>query len=219
MASALLELRKAAGYRTAAEFADAVGIPASTYARYESNPDKIPMEPARRLADRLGVPIDVVVGREEVDVRSLRGDVQREYDALSEESKVALDRFLAFLLHADTERRRREEDEEERRWDELALRYEAMWHRELDERGELEDLVAFGTREEMREGFEAFVRDRAEARRERTGGDAVDEQSVKRIMAAYNRTRGGAGIPSFSFGRAPVAAEYDGAREGGARGA
>ena len=46
MASNLLKLRKAAGYKNSNEFAVEYEIPTSTYARYESNPDKIPMDRA-----------------------------------------------------------------------------------------------------------------------------------------------------------------------------
>lgn len=227
MASALLELRKAAGYRTAAEFAAVVKISSSTYARYESNPDKIPMEPARKLADWFRVPLDVIVERKEMDVQSLRGDIQREYDALSEKSKLALDQFLAFLLHMDGEKRQRDQAEAEHRIEELALRYEAMWYRELDERGKLEDLLVFGGCDEQRAGFKAFVEDRAKKHRERTGNSAhgaLDKEGVERVMAAYDWIHGGPGvggaiIPSLAFERLPVAAECDvtrGAREGGA---
>ena len=38
MSSRLLEIRKAAGYATAREFAEASGLAESTYTRYESNP-------------------------------------------------------------------------------------------------------------------------------------------------------------------------------------
>lgn len=227
MASALLELRKAAGFKKSAEFAKVVKIPASTYARYESSPDKIPMGAARQLADWFRVPIDVIVGREEVDVRALRGDVQEAYDSLSEESKLALDQFLSFLLHQDGLRRQREEAEADRRFDELAWRYERLWQQELDGRGELDDLIAFGTREERREGFEEFVTRRAEERRGRVSTKAsriLDEQSIARIMQAYDRSHGrvgsgGAGMsyhPSLEGGRR-VFIEFDGrgGRKGG----
>ena len=139
------------------------------------------------------MPIDVIVGREEVDVRALRGDVQEEYDSLSEESKLALDQFLSFLLHQDGLRRQREEAEADRRFDELAWRYERLWQQELDGRGELDDLIAFGTREERREGFEEFVTRRAEERRGRVSTKAsriLDEQNIARIMQAYDRSHG-----------------------------
>ena len=98
MASNLLELRKAAGYRNATDFAAANGLPASTYARYESNPDKIPMERAWRLADILGNTIDAVVGRAAPDPTGARGEVQAEYDGLTPEARARLDVFRVFVL-------------------------------------------------------------------------------------------------------------------------
>lgn len=98
MASTLQELRKQAGYRTAPEFARAMDIPESTYARYESSPDKIPLDKAWRLADVFGCSIDAIVGRERIEVGDARGEVPRAYDALSPDSRVALDKYLS-LIH------------------------------------------------------------------------------------------------------------------------
>ena len=75
MASNLLELRKAAGYRNAGDFAEAHGIPTSTYTRYESNPNKIPLDRAWQLADFLNSTIDVIVGREAPSPSCSRGNV------------------------------------------------------------------------------------------------------------------------------------------------
>ena len=72
MASALLELRKQAGFKNAKDFAAAEGIAEATYARYESSPEKIPLKSAWQLADRFGVPIDVIVGRRASDRRGPR---------------------------------------------------------------------------------------------------------------------------------------------------
>ena len=59
MASALLELRKQAGFKNAKDYAAAEGIAEATYARYESSPEKIPLAAAWRLADEFGVSIDI----------------------------------------------------------------------------------------------------------------------------------------------------------------
>lgn len=227
MASALLELRKAAGFKTSAEFAEAVDIPASTYARYESNPDKIPTGAAWQLADWFRVPIDVIVGREEVDVRALRGDVQEEYDSLSEESKLALDQFLAFLIQKDAAERRRRREDEERRYDALAWNYERQYLQGLDEDADFGDLMAFGTAEQQRAGFEGFVREKAAKRRGRLSTKAqelTDEKTIEKIMDAYDRIhetylvgRGAMFCSSMDM-RNPylVSVEYDsGSRRGG----
>lgn len=61
---ALRELRRAAGYPSGSAFARALGIPASTYNRYEESPGSIPLRGAWAIADALGVAIDAVVGRD-----------------------------------------------------------------------------------------------------------------------------------------------------------
>lgn len=186
MASALLELRKAAGFKKSAEFAKVVKIPPSTYARYESSPDKIPMGAARKLADWFRVPIDVIVGREEVDVRSLRGDVQKSYDRLSPRSKSALEEFLSFLAERDMDEGLRMQEEQERRYEAAAWRYERIFLEELQRSDGLDDLLALGTADEIRSAFKEFVAGRAAARLE---GEAAEE-AVDNVMAAYDRLHG-----------------------------
>ena len=122
VASALLELRKRAGFRNAKDFAAAEGIAEATYARYESSPEKIPLKSAWQLADRFGVSIDVIVGREHVDVSDMRGEVQDAYDALSEQSQASARDYLAFLAQRDARNARERETEERRRYDALCYR-------------------------------------------------------------------------------------------------
>lgn len=175
MASALLELRKQAGFKNAKDFAAAEGIAEATYARYESSPEKIPLKSAWQLADRFGVPIDVIVGRRAVDVASLRGKVQEAYEALSERSRASLDDYLTFLAQRDER-----EERERRRYDIVCYRLEQVFLARLEEGDP--DLFAFGTGERMRAAFEAYVNKRADELQE---PDA--RTSAKQIMAAYDR--------------------------------
>lgn len=183
MASALLELRKQAGFRNAKDFAAAEGIAEATYARYESSPEKIPLKSAWQLADRFGVSIDVIVGREHVDVSALRGEVQDAYDALSKQSKASLRDYLAFLAQRDERDERECEAEERRRYDALCYRLEQVFLAQL-EKGD-PDLFAFGTGERLREAFESYLNERADERQE-----PEVRTSVEQIMAAYDRAHG-----------------------------
>ena len=67
----LQRLRREAGYRSAKDFAAVLGIPTSTYARYERQPEgpdcAIPLSSAWQIADALGCSIDLVVGRTDLD--------------------------------------------------------------------------------------------------------------------------------------------------------
>ena len=183
MASALLELRKQAGFRNAKDFAATEGIAEATYARYESSPEKIPLKSAWQLADRFGVSIDVIVGREHVDVASLRGEVQDAYDALSAPSQASLRDYLAFLAQRDGREAREREAEERRRLDALCYRLEQVFLAQLEESDP--DLFAFGTGERLREAFRAFLDERADQRQE-----PEVRTSVEQIMAAYDRAHG-----------------------------
>lgn len=183
MASALLELRKQAGFKNAKDFATAEGIAEATYARYESSPEKIPLKSAWQLADRFGVSIDVIVGREHVDVTSLRGEVQDAYDALSGQSQASVRDYLAFLAQRDAREAREREAEERRRYDALCYRLEQVFLAQLE--GSDPDLFAFGTGEKLRKAFGAYLTERADERQE-----PEVRVSVEQIMAAYDRAHG-----------------------------
>lgn len=93
----LQRLRREAGYSSAADFAEELGMPASTYARYERIPNGprrgMPLPAAWRIADLLGCTIDVVVGREPREGNGMEGRVR----ALTEESRRMLDDYLGYL--------------------------------------------------------------------------------------------------------------------------
>lgn len=211
MASALLELRKQAGFRNAKDFAAAEGIAEATYARYESSPEKIPLKSAWQLADRFGVSIDVIVGREHVDVASLRGEVQDAYDALSGQSQASVRDYLAFLAQRDAREAREREAEGRRRYDALCYRLEQVFLATIE--GSDPDLFAFGTGERLREAFRAFLSERADERQE-----PEVRTPVERIMAAYDRAHGTLRCGDWTIEyavtdlRSPaVRAEYEGA--------
>lgn len=101
--SALQLLRRAAGYSTAAGFAQAIAIPTATYRRYEQcapTPDTaIPMKPAWVIADKLNCSIDEVVGR--TRLASLSTAYQRIHAHLSQSSQELLSEYVAYLMYRD----------------------------------------------------------------------------------------------------------------------
>ena len=190
MASTLQEFRKQAGYRTAPEFARVMDIPESTYARYESNPDKIPLDKAWRLADVFGCSIDTIVDRERIEVGDARGEVQRAYDALSPDSRVALDKYLTFLVRADADERARAEEVERRRCEALVASYETLYINSLNEGAPFGELADEGDPERRRDGFRAFITLMAEEKRGESGTKFErirDEAVIAKIMDAYDR--------------------------------
>lgn len=96
----LQRMRREAGFRSAKDFAERVGIPMSTYARYERTGDGpecgIPLPSAWAIADALGCSIDLVVGREDIDASG--GDsIQERVEALSRTGREMHDDYLRFL--------------------------------------------------------------------------------------------------------------------------
>lgn len=96
----LQRMRREASYRSAKDFAESVGIPMSTYARYERAGDGpecgIPLPSAWAIADALGCSIDLVVGREDID-NVLGGSIQERVEALSRTGREMLEDYLRFL--------------------------------------------------------------------------------------------------------------------------
>ena len=100
----LADLRRAAGYRSSKDFAAVLGVPATTYSRYErtlADPDSgVPLRAAWAIADKLNCTIDAVVGRDAADDANGR-DLNALYRSLSDDGKKRLDDFLLFLDFSD----------------------------------------------------------------------------------------------------------------------
>lgn len=185
MRSTLSRLRSAAGYRSAAAFSGAVGIPLPTLKRYESQPETIPRDRAELMADALGCTLDEVYGRAEPRSADPRAaGMSATYDALSERSRRDLADYAAYLRRRDERTGQVEREREEARWGGLESRYEGDFLSALVA-GDLD--AAEGT---PREAFRAYVESR-EAGSEGSG------LRVGKVMDAWDRRHG------------TVAAEYD----------
>lgn len=100
----LQRLRREAGYRSAKDFAAVLGMPESTYARYERAEEGpgcgIPLASAWAIADALGVSIDLVVGREDIDApRPITLDDRAH--ALSIDGRRMLSDYMDYLESRD----------------------------------------------------------------------------------------------------------------------
>ena len=99
----LQRLRREAGYRSAKDFARAIDMPPTTYARYERQEDgperSIPLPTAWKLADEFGCSIDFLVGRTGEESRGEK--IQRMYNALSESSKERFEEYLEFIEYRE----------------------------------------------------------------------------------------------------------------------
>lgn len=63
----LQELRRLAGYKTARDLADAMGVNRATLASWESGKRAMPWGAAIKACDLLGCTLDQLVGREPID--------------------------------------------------------------------------------------------------------------------------------------------------------
>ncbi len=193
MASNLLQLRRAAGYRSAREYCEHSGIPQPTYTRYESNPAKIPIAAAWAIADDLRCTIDEVVGRDIGEAYERPCPMQAAYERLTPRGRDSVDRFIRFVLEEEADERRSREAGEERLYEQLAAQYEAQLMREVMARVPLGELPPATTAAERRDRFEQYVADIAAEKRKQQGEGGCeaaverDERTRARLMVAYAR--------------------------------
>lgn len=194
MSSRLLEIRKAAGYATAREFAEASGLAESTYTRYESNPEKIPLKVAWDLADRFHVTIDQVVGRDTEAKGDPRGAQQRAFDALSPRSQEEAADFMAYLTERDARSREAQSERARRVWEVVSSRIERAYLGRLSEKpGGPDPVLLTGSDAELREGFRNLARAwvvGAKGPLNRFAPQVRDEEALEEVMTAYDRIHG-----------------------------
>lgn len=190
--NSLRRLRKAAGWPTAKAFADSIGVPAPTYARYEQSGDgpetAIPMKAAFVIADALGCTIDALVGREKVDVDAVRGDFQRRYEALSADGKQLVDDFLNMAEMREERAKVQRQAELARVYLKDARKLELQFLESLEGEEAADGFMFMGTSDDLRSAFEEFALDMATAaeanaidRRCETALRTMDEERVSEL--------------------------------------
>lgn len=192
MAKRLLELRRAAGFSTAKEFAESMGIPPTTYTRYESQPGKIPLRTAWTLADHFGVSIDEVVGRTSPLREDCRGEEQRAFDELLPRSQEEVRDFMGFLAERDAREEGRSRRLEMRRWDAIASRIERAFLAGIAESDPTDgvSLLLATTDGQLRNSYEEFARGwvvGTERPLNPFAPEKRDEEAMREVMAAYDR--------------------------------
>ena len=192
MAKRLQELRREAGFSTAKEFAESMGIPPTTYTRYESQPGKIPLRTAWSLADHFGVSIDEVVGRASPRRENVRGEEQRAFDELLPRSQEEVRDFMGFLAERDAREEGRSRRLEMRRWDAIASRIERAFLAGIAESDSTDgvSLLLATTDGELRDAYEEFARGwvvGAERPLNPLAPEKRDEEAMGEVMAAYDR--------------------------------
>ncbi len=99
--STLQALRRRAGFRSAKDFAAKVGIPESTYSRYERAPEGpscgIPLPNAWAMADELGCSIDLVVGRVDPEEYLAGGSLDERVAAMNVLDREIVTSFIEFI--------------------------------------------------------------------------------------------------------------------------
>ena len=163
MAKSIKDLRQEKGYRSAREFADALGIATSSMSRYDKDPETIPTKHAWAMADLLDCSIDEVVGREHVTAGA--SELQEFYDGLLPETRALMDEFIAVARMRDEGARRRAKSEEDSKYERLCEYYERMFRDSLSEDVGFGQIVEFDTPTDERMAFLMFLRDKAAEKR------------------------------------------------------
>ena len=93
----------------------------------------------------------------------------------------------------DEKIRARRRREEERPYEALCYQYEQQMLSELRDGAAFGELVAFDSAESARAAFESFLREQAARKRGEhplKAQEVVDNRTIEKIMAAYDRTHG-----------------------------
>lgn len=205
MENSLRKLRKAAGYKSAKDFAQAIDMPYTTYSKYETTGGEgelfIPLKAAWAIADKLGCTIDAVVGRDEIPEEGISGAMQLRVDALPPEAQSLVEDFVAMLEGRELRARQDRLDLLAAQYHRDARRLELEYLESLEESGR--DFIDLGGEEDLRGAFMAFAAARIaeeESRRSKlrkAAGGEEDPQddgapeagkgALEGIMAAYDR--------------------------------
>lgn len=156
MGKSIQDLRKAAGYSTAREFASACGFSPSSLARYEKDPVSIPVKSAWTMADMLGCTVDDVIGRESEVTADLRGDIQIRYDALPASLRSSLDDYLAFLETREGEDELPHQSEIDDVYMDMLKLFLVMFMEGMEQQ-ERDEFLIYGAAERMRDDFQRFM--------------------------------------------------------------
>jgi len=183
MAKSLQQLRKDAGYRTAREFAEACGFTPSSLARYEKEPDAIPVKSAWKMADVLGCTIDDVVGRESQITADLRGEIQARYEALPASLRPSLTDYLGFLEMRADEAESVYRKEIEDCYTDMFKVYLVMFLESLSQE-EKNDVLLFGSSDLTREKFQHFLYTKVI---EKSSCIPQGGEVIQGVMRAYDR--------------------------------
>lgn len=163
MSKTIQELRREKGYRSAREFADALGISPSSMSRYDNQPESIPTKVAWEMADKLGCSIDEVVGRK--PVTSGASELQEFYDGLSPEGKALFGEFREFVAEKEERAKKARKSREERKYERMAQFYERMFYRGFFDHVDVEDLDALDQPWAVRDGIASLVEEKTEEAR------------------------------------------------------
>lgn len=173
----LVKIRKREGYETAKAFAEALGIPYTTYQRYEADPDKMPASAVCAVADLCDLTADEVIGRAPADARDLT--VQNFYDRLTMEGRELMGQLMGVVAERDAAIRKQVAYSEVQRYTAIARYYrrELLAVADVDERWR--DRVLFGAPADRRAAFEEFVREKVETRMRAAAEKAAEARMAK----------------------------------------
>ena len=176
MAKSIMELRRAKGYFSAREFAEALGVSASSVSRYEAQPDTIPLKMAWAMANLLDCSIDEIVGRE-YRRPTAQSPLDEFYRGLSVESKRMFDEYKEFLTHRDENVKRDAAAAMKRRYERMASAFERMYQESVFASHDVFAVLEPNQSWTVYGGLRAFIYEKLDATREENA-----KQSVKEVI-------------------------------------
>lgn len=180
---ALKQLRQKAGYASARSFAEASGIPVSTYSRYEQSADNLMVSTAKEIADKLACTVEQLVGATDSESSA----IQIISSSLSDESRKQLLDYAHYLQDRDSTKKRQKKAAEKRELEGFVRNYLSIMRDEgiLDGSN---NLVAFGGNQRKRQAFIDFINSRAESNAQseaRKAANVVEQRASANGYAEY----------------------------------
>lgn len=165
--NSLRRLRRAAGFSSAKAFAERVGIPAPTYAKYEQiddGPDtSMPIKNAWAIADVLGCSIDALVGRgTDVPEQSESGVFLSKFEGLSPDNRELVADFLEIVGKRDAQEKERIRAKIAEEYKPYLSEFIAQFLDTIDLGEEKDAMAVLGGEATFRALFKSFVETRAQ---------------------------------------------------------
>ena len=187
MTKSIMELRRAKGYFSAREFAEELGVSASSVSRYEADPTTMPLRMAWTMAELLDCSIDEIVGRN-YKPPVAKSPLDEFYRGLTAESKRMFNEYKDYLAIRDERVKRDAAAAKKRRFERMACAFERMYQESATAQNDVLAVLGPNQSWTFYDGLRAFIYERLDASRNESAKQSAKEviESLKDMGTYYS---------------------------------